>query len=404
MRVSSKEYIYVMVVLIIGLLISTGGLTVLYLNLNTEYQTLQSKFAEVSSEVDSLKTAIDRMRPASNGSEVHYGLAPEQIYNLVEPSVVKIVVKAKQTSGLVPYGQGSGFIYSKDGFIVTNYHVVVGADAIEVTFLDGDVVKTELVGADPYSDLAVIKLDPGLKILQPLSVGNSSGLRVGDPVLAVGNPFGLSGSMTEGIVSQLDRTLNTQYGYLIVGIIQTDAAINPGNSGGPLLNMWGEVVGVNTAIASRSGEFSGVGLAIPSNLMVRVVSSLIREGRYSHPWLGLAGVDLTPAIAEAMGLNISKGFLVTYVAPQSPAGKAGLRAGDKSVVIDGQRINVGGDIITGVDDVKVRNLEDLLLYIEYNRKPGEVVNLTIIRYNEVKLLAVELEERPPPGRLFQGIP
>ncbi|WP_455364479.1 S1C family serine protease, partial [[Eubacterium] cellulosolvens] len=298
--------------------------------------------------------------------------------------------------GLIPYAEGSGFIYRKDGFIITNNHVVEGTDSIEVTFLDGAIAEAYLVGADPYSDLAVIKVSIAQRDLPPMIIGNSSSLMVGDPVLAIGNPYGLSGSMTEGIVSQLDRTLSTENGYLIVGVIQTDAAINPGNSGGPLLNMWGEVVGVNSAIASQSGDFSGVGFAIPSNLMVQVANSLIDDKHYTHPWLGLAGVDMTPAIAVTMNLDLSRGFLVTYVAPESPVKKAGIRAGNKTVIIDGKKINVGGDVIIGIDDINVRGLEDLLVYIEYNRRPHDTVTLKIIRDTLVQSLTIELEERPSP--------
>ena len=385
----SRKQAYVSIILIIVLVTSTGGLAILYLNLNKEYSTLQS-------EIKELKFTVDLVKSASNRSGTPYGLTPQQLYDLVKPSVVKITVKIKTGNGLVPQAQGSGFIYSKDGFIVTNNHVVNGADAIEVTFPDGIISKANLVGADPYSDLAVIRVAPNLSNLQPLLMGNSSGLKVGDLVFAVGNPFGLSGSMTEGIVSQLDRTLNTEYGYLIVGVVQTDAAINPGNSGGPLLNAWGEVIGVNSAIASQSGDFSGVSFAVPSDLMVKVVSSLIRDGSYEHPWLGLAGADMTPAIAEAMRINYSRGLLVTSVAPGSPVLKGGIRAGNKIMIVDGQRLNIGGDVIIGVDNVNVTKLEDLLVYVEYARKPHDLVTLKIDRNNESMSVVVELENRPPP--------
>jgi len=386
---SSGKRVYISIILIIVLVTSTGGLTFLYLNLNREYSALQG-------EVKELKTAVDLMKSTSNRSGSSYGLTPQQLYDLTEPSVVKITVKAKSSSGLALQAQGSGFIYTKEGFIVTNNHVVKGADAIEVTFLDGIITKAELAGADSYSDLAVVKVDPTLRSLQPLSIGNSSRLKVGDLVFAIGNPFGLSGSMTEGIISQRDRTLNTDYGYLIVGVIQTDAAINPGNSGGPLLNVWGEVIGVNSAIASQSGDFSGVSFAIPSDLMVKVVSSLIKDGKYTHSWLGLAGTDMTPTIAEAMGLNYPRGLLVTSVVPESPAKKSGIKAGNKTMIIEGQRLNIGGDIIVGVDNVNVRKLEDLLVYIEYNRRPHDLVTLKIVRNNESMSVVVELENRPPP--------
>lgn len=385
----SRKQAYVSIILIIVLVTSVGGLAILYLNLNKEYSTLQS-------EIKELKFTVDLVKSGSNRSGTPYGLTPQQLYDLVKPSVVKITVKIRTGNGLVPQAQGSGFIYSKDGFIVTNNHVVNGADAIEVTFPDGMISKANLVGADPYSDLAVIRVDQTLSNLQPLLMGNSSGLKVGDLVFAVGNPFGLSGSMTEGIVSQLDRTLNTEYGYLIVGVVQTDAAINPGNSGGPLLNAWGEVIGVNSAIASQSGDFSGVSFAVPSDLMVKVVSSLIRDGSYEHPWLGLAGADMTPAIAEAMRINYSRGLLVTSVAPGSPVLKGGIKAGNKIMIIDGQRLNIGGDVITGVDNVNVTKLEDLLVYVEYARKPHDLVTLKIDRNNESMSVVVELENRPPP--------
>jgi len=385
----SRKQAYVSIILMIVLVTSTGGLAIFCINLNKEYSTLQS-------EIKELKITVDLMKSGSNRSGTSYGLTPQQLYDLVKPSVVKITVKVRTGNGLVPQAQGSGFIYNKDGFIVTNNHVVKGADAIEVTFPDGMISKADLVGADPYSDLAVIRVAPNLSNLQPLLMGNSSGLKVGDLVFAVGNPFGLSGSMTEGIVSQLDRTLNTEYGYLIVGVVQTDAAINPGNSGGPLLNAWGEVIGVNSAIASQSGDFSGVSFAVPSDLMVKVVSSLIRDGSYEHPWLGLAGADMTPAIAEAMRINYSRGLLVTSVAPGSPVLKGGIRAGNKIMIIDGQRLNIGGDVITGVDNVNVTKLEDLLVYVEYTRRPHDLVTLKIDRDNKSMSVVVELENRPPP--------
>jgi S1-C subfamily serine protease len=354
-----RKSTYLFLILIVGLVASSSGFTVLYIDL------------------------------------IGRGLTPQQIYGRIEPSVVTVTVKVQGQYGLVPYVQGSGFIYSGDGFIVTNYHVVRVADEVEVTFPDGTITQAEPVGADVYSDLAVIKVDPKLEDLKPLLIADSSTLRIGDSVLAIGNPYGLSGSMTKGIVSQLDRTLRTDYGYVIVGVIQTDAAINPGNSGGPLLNMRGEVVGVNSAVVSQTGDFSGVGFAIPSNLMVKVIPSLIREHRYTHPWLGLSGVDVTPSIAKVIGLNNTRGFLVTSVAEGSPARKSGLKAGNRTTIVDGQKINVGGDVIIDIDGVTVRKLEDLLVHIEYSRRPHDSVTLRIIRDSKTMSITVELGERPP---------
>lgn len=357
-----KRSAYLFLVLTIGLVISSSGFTVLYVNLI-----------------------------------VNRGSAPQEIYGRIEPSVVTVVVKVESRYGLVPYVQGSGFFYGEDGFIVTNYHVIREADAIEVTFSDGTIAQAEPVGIDPYSDLAVIKVDEKPVGLELLLMADSSGLKVGDSVLAVGNPYGLDGSMTQGIVSQLDRTLETDYGYLIVGVIQTDAAINPGNSGGPLLNMRGEVVGVNSALMSQTGDFSGVGFAIPSNLVAKVVSSLIRERVYVHPWLGLSGVNVNPVIAKVMGLNEARGFLVTYVVEGGPARKAGLKSGNMTAIVNGQKINVGGDVIIGVDGVTVRKLEDLLVFVEYNRRPQDSVNLKIIRDNQIKSVMLQLGERLLPS-------
>jgi S1-C subfamily serine protease len=278
---------------------------------------------------------------------------------------------------------------------VTNHHVVSGADAIEVTFLDGTTLKATLVGSDPYSDLAVIKIE-ARKTLVPVVLGDSSELYVGETVLAVGNPFGLSGSMTKGIVSQLGRTLQTSGNYLIVGVIQVDAAINPGNSGGPLLNLKGEVVGVNTAIASMTGEFAGIGFAIPSNLVKKVVPAIISQGYYPHPWLGISGLDVTPAIAEAMNLPNATGFLVTEVLKGSPAAEAGLRGGTNVAVIEGVKVPIGGDVIVGVDQIRVRQLLDLLVYLEYQKNVGDQVKLRIIRDGVEEELTVRLGERPPP--------
>lgn len=392
MLFSSRKWVCLSIVLIIGLTISTSGLTILFLNISKEHYSLQGKFNDISSQVEDLKVIVDKMKSNSNNLETQ-GLTSQQIYGLVEPSVVKITAKVMRNYGLIPYAQGSGFIYDASGVIITNYHVIEGAYAIDVTFLDGTIVEAELVGSDPYSDLAVIKIDSTQMELHPLIIGDSSLLEVGDTVFAIGNPFGLSGSMTEGIISQLDRTLSTQFGYLIVGVIQTDAAINPGNSGGPLLNVWGEVIGINSAIASESGDFSGVGFAIPSDLMVRVISSLIKDGTYAHPWMGLAGVDVTPAITGAMNLSYSRGFLVTYVAPESPVKKAGIKAGNTTAIIDGKRINIGGDVIIGIDEIEVRRLEDLLVYIEYNRIPNDEVVLKIYRESAIISVLVELEER-----------
>ncbi len=315
------------------------------------------------------------------------------LFSKVEQSVVQISVQKGNARGV-----GSGFVYDKQGHIVTNYHVVEDASRVTVTFLDGTSYRASIVGSDPYTDLAVVKVDVDSSKLVPLPLADSSRLRVGEQVAAIGNPFGLSGSMTSGIVSQLGRMLETANGFSIPDVIQTDAAINPGNSGGPLLNMYGEVIGVNTAIASSTGEFAGIGFAIPSNTVKKIVPVLISEHRYRHPWLGVSGMDVTPEIAEALGLKEARGFLVIDVVANSPAAKAGVRGGSDARVIsvDNRMVRLGGDIIVGVDDIQVRRISDILIYLQREKSVGDVITLHVIRDGKEMSIDVVLGERPNP--------
>jgi len=368
-------------------------------NLSSQNEGLKEKLAEVSvqltslkSEVTGLKKLIENLKSEKKPNQT-ISLTAAWIYNLTKNSVVLIKV-----TSITPFGrsvaEGTGFVYDKEGHIITNNHVVESGGKITVRFIDGTTVNARLVGRDPYSDLAVIKVDVSEEKLCPLPLGNSSKLVVGEPVYAVGNPFGLSCSITEGIVSQLGRQLKTKGGYLIVDVIQTDAAINPGNSGGPLLNRFGEVVGVNTAIYSYTGTFSGVGFAIHSNLVRKVVPSLIEKGYYKHPWIGVAGLDVTPEIAKLMGLKEPKGFLVTSVMKGSPAEKAGLRGGNQAVVIEGEEVVIGGDVIIGIDGREVRGINDILIYIERYKNVGDNVTLTIIREGGETEVPLTLGARP----------
>ncbi|PDM26335.1 trypsin [Candidatus Bathyarchaeota archaeon B24-2] len=368
-------------------------------NLSSQNEGLKEKLAEVSvqltslkSEVTGLKKLIENLKSEKKPNQT-ISLTAAWIYNLTKNSVVLIKV-----TSITPFGrsvaEGTGFVYDKEGHIITNNHVVESGGKITVRFIDGTTVNARLVGRDPYSDLAVIKVDVSEEKLCPLPLGNSSKLVVGEPVYAVGNPFGLSCSITEGIVSQLGRQLKTKGGYLIVDVIQTDAAINPGNSGGPLLNRFGEVVGVNTAIYSYTGTFSGVGFAIPSNLVRKVVPSLIEKGYYEHPWIGVAGLDVTPEIAKLMGLKEPKGFLVTSVMKGSPAEEAGLRGGNQVVVIEGEEVVIGGDVIIGIDGREVRGINDILVYIERYKNVGDNVTLTIIREGGETEVPLTLGARP----------
>ena len=230
-----------------------------------------------------------------------------EIFEKAEPGVVRVNIQKNQTESDVG-GVGSGFVFDKKGHIITNAHVIDDATKTIVTFLDGRSYNAEIIGVDEYTDIGVIKVNADFKLLQPLSLGDSSNLQVGEPITAIGNPFGLSGSMTSGIISQIGRLLPSGSGYSIPDVIQTDAAINPGNSGGPLLNMRGEIVGINTAIQSTTGEFTGVGFAIPSQTVAKIVPTLISEGEYKHPWIGISGRDIDPDMANILGLNDALGF------------------------------------------------------------------------------------------------
>ena len=243
------------------------------------------------------------------GIERSYEYSLIDIFEKSEASIVQVSVVRGESDG----GMGSGFVYSDEGYVITNQHVVQDAERVMITFLDGEAYIGNVIGTDRDLDIAVVKVEPTNTYLQPIKIGDSSKLKVGEKIAAIGNPFGLSGSMTSGIVSQMGRLLPQETGYSIPDVIQTDAAINPGNSGGPLINMKGEVVGINTAIQSATGEFSGIGFAVPANTVKKVVPVLIQDGEFKHPWMGISGTDVDPELAEVRGLNSSKGFLVVSV-------------------------------------------------------------------------------------------
>jgi S1-C subfamily serine protease len=330
------------------------------------------------------------------------------LYERVNPSVVNIVVTVGNeentiTNNLFPtQGQGSGFVVDTDGHIVTNNHVIAEADKIEVTFHDGSTVEATFIGADTDSDIAVIKVDVRSESLRPVVWGDSDTVRVGQRAVAIGNPFGLAGSLTSGIVSALGRSLPTENGtFRIPEIVQTDAAINPGNSGGPLLNSDGEVIGVNTAIVPRrdtfSGErsFLGVGFAVPANLVKRVIPSLIENGKYQHPWIGFSGNSVTPEIANAMDLPQIAGALVVEVISGSPADDAGLRGGTREIVFDnGIDTTIGGDVIIAIDDEEIRVFDDLISFLSRRGVVNQTVTLTIIRNGTEQKLDLVLGPRP----------
>jgi len=317
-----------------------------------------------------------------------------ELFEKSEESVVKIKVE-RIDSATDTGGVGSGFVYDNLGHIITNAHVVDGANKTTVTFLDGSQYSAEIIGEDRFTDIAVIKVSEKPRLLHPLQIGDSSLLQVGEQVAAIGNPFGLSGSMTSGIVSQMGRLIATpDTAFSIPDVIQTDAAINPGNSGGPLLNMKGQVIGINTAIQSITGEFVGIGFAVPSNTVSKIVPTLIEDGKYPHPWIGITGQDIDPDLAQALGLKQAKGFMIITVVDGSPADKAGLKGRTITLETGGKEYPAGGDIIISVDDKEVRKISDILIHLQREKSVGDEMVLGVLRDGEFLHITLELVERP----------
>lgn len=321
------------------------------------------------------------------------------IYEQYSPGVVSIRTSTSQ---------GSGWVFDGEGHIVTNNHVVEGETRVEIDFASGYKTYGDVIGVDPYSDLAVIKVDAPASELFPLPMGDSDTLRVGQTVVAIGNPFGLSGTMTTGIISALGRALPSGSaapggGYFSSGdIIQTDAALNPGNSGGPLLNLSGEVIGISSAIRTTSYTDSGeptnmgIGFAISINTVKRIVPALIESGGYEYPYLGLsASDDITLAMIELLDLPRTTGAYVTSVIPDGPAEKAGIRAGDQPITTPGyEGLFSGGDLIIAADGEEIRLFDDLLGYLLLHKTPGDTITLTILRAGEELEIDVVLGTRP----------
>jgi len=321
-------------------------------------------------------------------------LSLTQLFEQTEKGVVQITVD-RTNQGIRGSGVGSGFVFDTKGHIITNEHVIDSGGKITVTFLDGRSYTAKLIGSDTFTDIAVINVDVNPSDLHPLVIGDSAILKVGEGVAAIGNPFGLSGSMTSGIVSQMGRTIPSQdASFSIPDVIQTDAAINPGNSGGPLLNMRAEVIGINTAIQSTSGEFTGVGFAIPSRTVSKIVPILIEDGEYHHPWMGIAGSDINPDLAIALNLKDAKGFLIITIIEDSPADKAGLVGSSKTKEVDGINYRIGGDIILEVDGKDVRKIDDILIHLQREKSVDDELILKVLRDGQIKEFVLFLGERP----------
>lgn len=367
---------------------------------------LYSALTELSDKVEGMELAVNRLSDDVNRiKDLH--LSPSLAYfnvsftEIYEKTIRGIVMITGVAQGILTeeVGLGSGFIveYDSSYYIITNYHVVKDARDIAVTFFNGESYPASVIGIDPYSDLAVVNCTAPSELYTPLNVTFSSTLRVGDLVIAIGNPFGLAGTMTTGVVSQLGRTLTSEFtgGYAIANVIQTSAPINPGNSGGPLLNARGEVVGMNTAIVRDS---QGVGFAVPSNTILRELPYLIKTGGYDmHPWLGLKGVNLDYYAAKAAGLNITYGWLIQEVIPSGPSDKAGLKGGTRTVMVRRREIKIGGDLIISIDGYPVKSNDDIARILEEYTYPGKVVNVTIVRNNQLTVIQVTLGKRPPPS-------
>jgi len=320
-------------------------------------------------------------------------LSLSEIFEKTEPGVVRVNVQRTNSVDGVG-GIGSGFVFDKKGHIITNAHVVSDATKVVITFLDGRSYNAEIIGADEYTDIAVIKVNADFSLLQPVSLGDSSTLKVGEEITAIGNPFGLSGSMTSGIISQVGRLLPTENQYSIPDVIQTDAAINPGNSGGPLLNMMGGVVGINTAIQSNTGSNTGVGFAIPSQTVAKIVPTLIEKGEYKHPWIGVSGRDIDPDLAKVLKVTDAIGFLIVAVVEDSPASKAGLIGSEKTIEVEGVNYPIGGDIIVAVDGIEVRQIDDILIHLQRAKSIGDEMVLEVLRDNRTTNITIILQERP----------
>jgi len=326
------------------------------------------------------------------------------VYKSTSPSVVNITsrfyVYSWMMQAIPQEGSGSGFVYDAEGHIVTNYHVIENAEELLVTFADGEVYEAEIVGEDPRTDLAVLQIDAQANLPEPLSLGDSDALRVGQFVLAVGNPFGLEQTLTTGVISALGRVIESPEESGFIGeAIQTDAAINPGNSGGPLLDLDGNVIGINSQIISTSGSSAGIGFAVSAETVRRVVPDLIQRGYYPHPWLGAQLTSLNASVANLLreagaDVPVDAGVLLLETVARGPADEAGLRGGDRAVRIGRYTVPIGGDIITAINGQPISNAQDLTVYLETETFVGDTVQVTFWRDGREQVLPLTLAERP----------
>ena len=334
------------------------------------------------------------------------GLGVNEIYRRAAPGVVQITTRSSRTDpgdlfggfgGPPRQALGSGFVIDRDGHVVTSFHVIDGADEIDVSFSDRDTLRATVVGTDQSTDLAVLRVNAGSRALTPLPLGDSDEVQVGDPVVAIGNPFGLERTATAGIVSALQRAVTAPNGYTIDHVIQTDAPINQGSSGGPLLNAAGEVIGVNSQIETRTGGNVGIGFAVPSNTVRWVVAQILENGRVDRAYLGISARAIEPELARLFRLPVDAGLLVERVEEGSAADTAGLRGGTAAVVVSGESYRLGGDLIVAADGRRVTSVSELREILA-GQEPGGGIELEIYRGDEKRTLAVELGREPPSAR------
>ena len=398
MNVRSRRYLILIAAVLALVLAATGctSLGVLTLTPASAARDLLQTTTEARSET-AATIAVDDAVDALQSQII-------EVYQMTAPAVVNITNRGyvyDRFMGAVPQeGSGSGFVYDTEGHIVTNYHVVENAEQLLVTLADGGTYEAEIVGSDATNDLAVIRIDGVADLPDPLVLGDSDNLQVGQFVLAIGNPFGLEQTLTTGVVSALGRVIQSPEDNRFIGeAIQTDAAINPGNSGGPLLDLSGQVIGVNSQIISPSGASSGIGFAVSASTVRRVVPQLISNGEYLHPWLGVQLLSLTSANVNALreagvGVPVDSGVLVLEAVAGGPADKAGIQGGSREVRIGNYQVPVEGDIITAIDGQALASSQDLTVYLETETTVGDSVELTIVRNGEEQVVQVVLGEQP----------
>lgn len=399
---TTKPRISTTIIVVITIACLLGGVLVGY---SAAVLATPAGNTSLQNQIDSLRQQIlglqSTLNSAGQNSTIALGenASLSQIYAQVKDSVVVVEGYTVQYDifrrAYYSEVQGSGFVYNYSGryVIVTNDHVVQGTINNTVTFANGNTYVATVLGADPYADLAALSADAPETEYKPLDIVSSSTLSVGDPLIAVGGPYGLAGSMTTGIVSALGRTITADTSnYPIANVIQTSTPINPGNSGGPLLNFQGQVVGITTAIVSDS---QSLGFAIPSSTILREIGSLVTEGSYSqHPWIGASGIDMSYEISKALNVEVTYGWMIAEVTNNGPADQAGLKGGTRQIQVSGNQIVAGGDIIIAFEGTRIRNTDDLSTFLEENTLPGQTIDVTVVREGGTMTLQLKVGTRP----------